>query len=328
MVKSLPCLTGPWPDTRVGFVPDEDLVPAARNLLVLDAHSHLLNVEDLSYPWIEQRSPVLEALLDNYYDAARPYDVGRYRGDASGHVTQWVACEFGAADGIAEAEWIQRCSELEGGPGAFIGAVDLTSAALGEVLARYRDLPVVHAVRQPLYWAEDPLRRLGARPDYLTDPAWWRGFERVAEEGLTWDLLVYDEQIPAAHQLIQAFPQTRIVLEAAGWPLDRSADGFQRWRERLAAVAQFPNVTLKLQGLALLFGPSQDQVAPWVRTAIDIFGAQRCMFAAHFPIDRLRWSFDDLIGTLLAVVDGLPREDLQAFFSGCARREYQLEQAG
>jgi hypothetical protein len=159
-----------------------------------------------------------------------------------------------------------------------------------------------HAVRQPLYWAEDRLRRLGARPDYLTDPAWWRGFERVAQQGLTWDLLLYDEQLPAAHKLIQSFPQARIVLEAAGWPLDQSADGFRRWQERLEAVSQFPNVTLKLQGLALLFGPSADAVAPWARAAVQIFGPQRCMFAAHFPVDRLLWSYDELIRTLLAVL--------------------------
>jgi predicted TIM-barrel fold metal-dependent hydrolase len=309
-------------------MPGENLVPAAQDLQVVDAHAHLIDLEDLVYPWIQHRSPVLEALLDSYYDAAHQYDVGRYRADVGGRVTQWVACEFGAADGVAEAEFVQRCSESDGGPAAFIGAVDLTSAVLGDVLARYRDLPVVHAVRQPLYWAGDPLRRLGARPDYLTDPAWWRGFERMAGEGLTWDLLVYDEQIPAAHKLIRSFPQTRIVLEAAGWPLDHSADGFQRWRERLEAVAQFPNVTLKLQGLALLFGPSQDKVAPWVRTAIEIFGVQRCMFAAHFPIDRLLWSFDDLIQTLLDALHDLSSDDLQAFFSGCASREYQLEQAG
>ena len=47
-------------------------------------------------------------------------------------------------------------------------------------MAGYRELSVVRAVRQPLYWAREPLRRLGARPDYLTDRDWWRGFERVA----------------------------------------------------------------------------------------------------------------------------------------------------
>ena len=47
---------------------------------------------------VRHPSPVLEALLDNYYDAARPYDEGRYRADTAGQVVQWVPCEFGASD--------------------------------------------------------------------------------------------------------------------------------------------------------------------------------------------------------------------------------------
>lgn len=69
-------------------------------------------------------------------------------------------------------------------------AVDLTSPALGDVLPRYRELPIVRAVRQPLSWGKDPLQRLGARPDFLADSAWWRGFEQVAEQRLVWDLLL------------------------------------------------------------------------------------------------------------------------------------------
>jgi patatin-like phospholipase/acyl hydrolase len=38
-------------------------------------------------------------------------------------------------------------------------AVDLASPSLADTLARYRDLPVVRTMRQPLYWSEDPLRR-------------------------------------------------------------------------------------------------------------------------------------------------------------------------
>jgi predicted TIM-barrel fold metal-dependent hydrolase len=184
---------------------------------------------------------------------------------------------------------------------------------------------VVRAVRQPLYWARDPLRRLGARPDYLTDRHWWRGFELVAEHGFVWDLLVYDEQLPDAHRLIRSFPQTKIVLEAAGWPLDLTAEGFERWEQRLEAISQYPNVTLKLQGLALLFGPSVEALRPWVRSAVRIFGASRCMFATHFPVDRLLWGFDDLIDALLAILDDLDPQHRQAFFAGCACDVYGLE---
>jgi predicted TIM-barrel fold metal-dependent hydrolase len=210
---------------------------------------------------------VLEALLDDYYDIAHDYRPADYDADVEGQMVA-VACEFGAADPVAEAIWVQRCADSGVGPSGFVAGVDLTADSVGDVLSRYRDLPVVRGVRQPLYWAADPLRRLGARPDFLSDARWLRGFERVAEQGLTWDLLVYDEQIPQAHELLRSFPQTPVVLEAVGWPLDLSAEGFKRWADRLEAVSGFANVALKLQGLALLFGPSREAIEPWVRRAL------------------------------------------------------------
>ena len=105
-------------------------------------------------------------------------------------IARVAACEFGAVDPLAEARWIHRCHDTTGIPGAFIVATDLTSPRLAELLKQYQDLPVVRAVRQPLYWSENPLTRLGGRPDYLTDRDWLRGFERVAGTGLVSDLLL------------------------------------------------------------------------------------------------------------------------------------------
>jgi hypothetical protein len=61
---------------------------------------------------------------------------------------------------------------------------------------------------------------------------WLRGFEQAADAGLVWDLLVYDEQLSATHNLITSFPDTTFVLEGLGWPLDLSTEGFSRWEER------------------------------------------------------------------------------------------------
>lgn len=296
---------------------------------IVDAHHHLINLRALEYPWIQRRVPALEALHERYYDIARPYDVARYLsevGDA--RLVSSVASEFGAADPAAEAQWAQHCADTHGFPMAFIAAVDLTSPALPEQLARYRDLPVVRGVRQPLYWADDPLRRLGARPDYLEDSRWLRGFERIAAEGLVWDLLVYDEQLPRAHGLMRSFPETQIVLEAIGWPADQSPAGFRRWEERLEAVSQYSNISLKLQALALLFAPSTKALQRWVASAWRIFGARRCMFATHFPVDRMLWSFDELVRSVAAIGASLTPEEREAFFAGCAEEVYRLREPG
>jgi predicted TIM-barrel fold metal-dependent hydrolase len=297
---------------------------------VLDAHHHLLNVTGLGYTWIPERSPVLEALLDDYhdldyYDIARDYCPDHYADDMSAVARAGsVACEFGAVDPVAEATWVQELTDAGRGPSAFIAGIDLATPTVAQTLRRYQDLPVVHAVRQPLYWAEDPLRRLGPRPDLLTDPRWLAGFEQVAATNLTWDLLVYDTQIADAAELLRSFPDTPIVLEATGWPLDRSPAGFARWSERLAFAAAHPNVTLKLQGLALLFGPSREAIEPWVRRAVDTFGSERCMFATHLPVDGLLWSVAALVDALSAVLADLTDAQRVEFFAGCARRQYRV----
>jgi predicted TIM-barrel fold metal-dependent hydrolase len=292
---------------------------------IVDAHHHFINVPELAYPWIDTEQPALTALLSNYYDAAHRYLPQDYRNDVDATpITASVACEFGAADGLAEAVWVQRCAEASGVPNAFIGAVQLESPYLTEVLARYRDLPVVRAVRQPLYWAADRARRLGARGDYLTDRAWLRGFEHVAEAGLVWDLLVYDEQLSSAHELIASFPETTFVLEATGWPLDLTAEGFRRWEDRLRAVSEFRNVVLKTQGIALLFGTTDDAFGPWIRKALSIFGVQRCMFASHYPIDHLLWDGQTMVSTVQAALADFSAEQQAEFFGETARRVYRI----
>jgi predicted TIM-barrel fold metal-dependent hydrolase len=290
---------------------------------VIDAHAHLLNTAELRYRWIEPRNPALTHLLSNYYDIARDFTPADYtRAVAGTGITAVVACEFGAADPIAEAQWVQRCHDATGTPAAFIAAVDLSSPNVRDDLARYADLPVVRAVRQPLYWANNPLTRLGARPDFLTDPVWLRGFERVAATGLVWDLLLYDEQLPQAVQLLKSFPEVTIVLEAAGWPLDRGADGFWRWRDRLAAISRYPNVFLKLQGLALIFGVNGAAIGPWLRAAVDIFGADRCLFATHLPVDGLLWTCEQLLNVTRASLRGLDPTAERDYLAGTAERVY------
>ena len=54
-----------------------------REVDIVDAHHHFINLPDFVYPWIESHQPVLTALLPNYYDAAHPYLPQDYRADVS-----------------------------------------------------------------------------------------------------------------------------------------------------------------------------------------------------------------------------------------------------
>lgn len=80
----------------------------------------------------------------------------------------------------------------------------------------------------------------------------------------------------------------------------------------------------ELQGLALLFGPWAEAIGPWVRSATRIFGAGRCMFASHFPVHRLLWSFDDLLEAMEEALGDLDPEERHAIFAGCATDVFGL----
>src|SRR3954452_6997277 len=119
-----------------------------------------------------------------------------------------------------------------------------------------------------------------------------------------------------------SFPETTFVLEAIGWPLDLTAEGFSRWEERLRAVSEFPNLVLKLQGIALILGTSSTAIDPWIRMAVTISGARRSMFASHYPIDHLLWDSQTMVFTMQAVLADLSAEERADFFGKTARRVY------
>jgi predicted TIM-barrel fold metal-dependent hydrolase len=104
----------------------------------------------------------------------------------------------------------------------------------------------------PLNYAPQPWRRMCDRPDYMADEQW----RKLSAEGLSFDLQMYDHQVPAAVALARDFPETTIVIEHLAWPLDLSTEGFARWSQRLSSLVGCPNVFLKMSGVGAVFGRS------------------------------------------------------------------------
>ena len=64
-----------------------------------------------------------------------------------------------------------------------------------------------------------------------------------------------------------------------------------------------------------------------VRDAIRIFGADRCMFASTFPVDRLVGSFDTIFTGFKAIVADLAENEQRMLFHDNAVRVYRLDLA-
>jgi len=176
-----------------------------------------------------------------------------------------------------------------------VGWVDLTRDVprqLGEL-----EGPLV-GVRHQVQ--DEPDRRWLLRDDVQ------RGLAAVGEAGLVYDLLVRTRELQAAIETARRQPQTSFVLDHAG-KAPPSPGERQSWAERVAALADLPNVTCKLSGLV-----TEAEPAATAESALAWFGADRCMFGSDWPVCLLAAEY----GEVLTLVTEALRDDERAAVLG------------
>jgi L-fucono-1,5-lactonase len=166
-----------------------------------------------------------------------------------------------------------------------------------------------------------------ADPRWLLRPDVQRGLTAVGEAGLAYDLLIRTRELPAALETARLQPRVRFVVDhLAKPPLRDGATG--EWARGLAALAELPNVTCKLSGLvteAHWTAWRRNELVPYLRSALDWFGHERCMFGSDWPVCLLAADY----GTVLSLVVEAAREDERAaVLGGTAARVYRLRLRG
>ena len=202
-------------------------------------------------------------------------------------------------------------------------------------------------VRHSSVWHADPTARasLATPPPYLlADASFREGFAQLAPLGLSFDAWMYHTQLPELLDLARAFPQTTIVLDHAGGPLGigpyagRRSEVLAEWGASMRELASCPNVNVKLGGFGMrLFAfdypnrprpPSSQElaadIAPYVQTCIELFGAQRCMLESNFPVDKGAFSYAVMWNAYKRLAQGASAAERQDLFSGTATRVYRL----
>jgi predicted TIM-barrel fold metal-dependent hydrolase len=128
-----------------------------------------------------------------------------------------------------------------------------------------------------------------------------------------------------AARLAADFPATQIILNHAGLPADRSAEGLAGWRAAMATLARQPNVAVKISGIGQRGKAwTADANRGIVRTVIDLFGIERCMFASNFPVDSLCASFTTILDGFREIVSDLPADGQRALLRDNAMRIYAI----
>jgi predicted TIM-barrel fold metal-dependent hydrolase len=180
-------------------------------------------------------------------------------------------------------------------------------------------------------------------PKVYADAAFLQGFRHLQPLGLSFDAFVLSPQIPDVEALARRFPDTPVIFNHLGIPVGvgrhqgKLQEEFPGWREDVQALACCENVTVKLGGLGSFISgfPSYgantpassaqlaDEWRPYVETAIEAFGAERCMWESNLPTDA-SGHFATVCNAFKRLVVRCSPSEKQAVFAGTAARIYRL----
>jgi L-fuconolactonase len=199
-----------------------------------------------------------------------------------------------------------------------VGWVDLRSPELDASLERFADDPRFRGVRHIAQAEADDFL---ARDDVI------RGIGRLADHGLTFDVLVYERQLPAAITLAERLPDQPLVLDHLAKPRI-AEDVLEPWATHLRELARHPNVWCKVSGMVTEADWTHWRpvdLQPYLDVAFDAFGTGRLMFGSDWPVCLVAGGYARVLEVVEAYADALPPDERSALFGGNAARFYRLD---
>jgi predicted TIM-barrel fold metal-dependent hydrolase len=291
----------------------------------IDAHHHIWRLKDL--PWLS--GPQLPRIFGPYQPICRDYAIDEYRADiAECDIVRsvYVQTNWPAGRSLDEAQWVQSVSDATGWPHANVAHADLAASDAGALIARLAKLPITRGIRQQLHWYENPQYRFAPRPDVMNDAQWRRGLAMLADHQLLFEIQIFAGQMADGARLARSFPQVAFVLEHAGMLEDTSPAGWQLWREGMKALADCPNVNVKLSGLGtFVHAVRADLMKAIVTETVALFGADRCFYGSNFPIEKLWTDYKSLYRAFRDAIADLGEREQAAILHDTAARLYRLK---
>ena len=296
------------------------------NLPIIDPHHHLYDLKTGRYPWLQDE--MLERVFGDYSAIRRDYLIDDFREDIKNqNVVKSVhlQVEYDHNNPVAETRWLQSVADQHGYPHGIVAFADLSAPDVQQTIEEHCAFPNVRGIRQCLNYHRDPVKTFIDQPHLMSEARWQNGYGLLKRYDLSFDLQLYYTQMGEALALAKKFPDTPMVLNHTGMPVDRAPEEIAAWKASMKSLASAPNVFCKISGLGMGdWNWTTDSIKPLVLDAIDAFGTKRCMFASNFPVDKLFSTYDDVFNAFKTITRNFSDDERRALFHDNAERVYRL----
>lgn len=274
----------------------------------VDAHQHFWQYTAAEYPWIGEG---MERLACDYL----PADLAPLL--AAEGLAGSIAVQ--SRQTVDETRWLLDLATKHREILGVVGWVDLRSEDVGGQLQEFASNPRFVGVRHVVQ--DEPDVR------FLLGEAFVRGVRQLHGYGLTYDLLLFVPQLPAAVELVGMIPEQRFVLDHLAKPQVKLGS-LAPWRADIQALARHSNVTCKLSGMvteAAWQGWKREDFTPYLEIALDAFGPARLMYGSDWPVCLLAAEYSDVFGIVADFLGRLSEAEREQILGTTAVRFYGID---
>lgn len=276
---------------------------------VIDSHQHLWDPARREYPWLTD---------PRIAKPFRPNDLKPLL-EASGIDASVLVQTVPDVDETREFLQIAADHEFIAG---VVGWVDLTDSHLSHTLAELKSGPngeYLVGIRHQVH--DEPDDAWLAREEVQL------GLATLADVGLVYDILIRPQHLQIAINIAEDFPHLRFVVDHMAKP-DIAGGGMEAWSAAMHEFAGMENVACKLSGILTEAGENWtvDDLRPYVRTVVEIFGPHRLMYGSDWPVSLLVADYATVYRTLRETLEhlDLTEDELSAIFGRTAVHWYGL----
>jgi L-fuconolactonase len=274
----------------------------------IDAHHHLWRYEPASFGWITPGSAI-----------ARDFAVEDLRSALDGAGLD-AAIAVQARQSPEETRFLLDAARQESAIIGVVGWIDLRAPDIATLLEKDAD-PLIVGYRHVVQDERDP--------DFLLADPFIDGVRAVAARGLSYDLLVNHAQLATVPHFLDRVGEGRFVLDHAGKP-DIAGQVWRPWADRIAAVAERPDVWCKVSGLVTEADHATwtpDDVERYLDHVLAVFGPERLIWGSDWPVCLLAASYDRVVDMVADFVARRCQHAETDIFGGNALRAYAIERS-
>lgn len=275
--------------------------------MMIDAHQHFWLFDPVRDAWIDDTMQVIRKDF-------LPLDLQPILEEHS--IDGCVAVQANQSE--TETAFLLQLAEENEFIKGVVGWVDLVAEDLKDRLSHYSKNPYFKGVRHIAQ---------GEADDYFLRKDVQKGIEQLAQFDLTYDILIYGHQLPAAFELVRLFPKQKFVVDHIAKP--KISEGLDiTYKRNIEKMASFSNASCKLSGMVTETTEMtwvKSDFTPFMDLIFSAFGTDRVLYGSDWPVCLLTATYQEQLSIVQSYISTFSDDEQTKIMGGNAINFYDLE---